>query len=442
MYTQDTIAAIATPPGVGAIAIIRVSGLNLQSVYYSLTKKTTFQNKQASYLPVYGNNGGLVDTCMVVYIKGPLSYTGEDIIEINCHGGNLIPKLILSSVLAIEGVRLAENGEFSKRAFLNGKIDLTQAEAIASLISSKSEVFKNINLNNSLGFVSKKINTITEKLVKILTIIEHELDFNENEVNHVSQGDIKRQLIELKDELGLILQSTLYTNKISSGYSVVICGKPNAGKSSLFNALLGVNRNIVSDEIGTTRDSVEVNLEIHGVPINLIDTAGYMKASKKVDKEAVEKTIYEIKNADILLVVDDHNPNDQLSILNIEEKKCIAIKTKSDLHKRNIQGVINVSAKNGDGLSELKDIISTSLSTLSTYNYSTDVLITSRRQQSLISNSFDKITELVSLMDKEIDMVIASTIIRDIADKLDMLVGKIYNEQLLDNIFNDFCVGK
>ena len=442
MYNQDIIAAIATPPGVGAIAIIRISGINLKKIYRDLTKKNTFKNKQVAYLPVYGTNGDMLDTCMVVYIKGPLSYTGEDIIEINCHGGNLIPKLVLSAVVALDGVRMAENGEFSKRAFLNGKIDLTQAEAIASLISSESENSKKINLKNSLGFVSKKIKSITKCLADLLVLIEHELDFSEEEVSHVSQKDIKNRLFYVREQLSEILKSTLYANKVAEGHSVVVCGKPNAGKSSLFNSLVGEKRVIVSDEVGTTRDSVEVRLEINGFLIRLVDTAGYMETTNIIDKEAVEKTVSEIKRSDLLLVVDDNDPVSQSMLLNRFNKACIYVKTKSDLNSSNHPEAISVSSKNGFGLDFLKNKISTTLSTSKLNNYTKDVFITSKRQQALLSQSVNKLDELTLLLEGGLDMVIASSVLRDIVNNLEELVGKIYNDQILDSIFNEFCVGK
>ena len=445
MYQKDVIAAIATPPGVGAIAIIRISGLNLESIFKKLTKREDFVDRRASFLGIYGKNGDVIDKCMVIYIKGPNSYTGEDIIEINCHGGDLMPKLIISEIISIKGVRLATAGEFSRRAFLNNKIDLIQAESIASLIVSDSINMKKINLKNSMGFISKQVESISSGLYELLTVIEHELDFNEDEIEHITIKKISNELNDVKENLNNILNSSLYSKKLNDGYKVVLCGRPNVGKSSLFNAIVGTDRVIVSEEIGTTRDNVEMLFSIDGIKIKLIDTAGYMKTSRGVDQEAVKKTHQAINDADLLLVLDESNPYKELQHLKLNsQQNYLLVLTKSDLNinKKNVNNCIKLSTVTGLGLDLLLENISTFLSTSISFNIDKDPIITSNRQASIINSSIEIINTSINILNDDCDMVVISTMIRRVADLLGELIGVVYNEEVLNNIFTDFCVGK
>lgn len=444
MYIKDVITAIATPPGIGAISIIRISGDNLKSIYIKLTKKQEIVDRRASYLPVYGKNGNIIDTCMVIYIKGPNSYTGEDIIEINSHGGNLVPQLILSEILLLPNVRMADRGEFSRRAFLNNKIDLMQAESIAALIESESNDIKNVNLKNTLGFISSKISSINKNLLSVLTVVEHELDFNEDEITHITKVELDKKLKNIYNNLMGIVESSLYTKKLKDGYTVVICGKPNVGKSSLFNHLVGTSRTIVSNKAGTTRDAIEEQFTLNGIKIRLIDTAGYMETDNYIDKESVKKTKDAINGADLLLILDENDPQNELEKINLNNQKYILISTKFDLKKsvKKGQSYINVSSVDSTGINILINKISTLLSTSIVYDYNKDPMITSNRQKKIINQSIKYINRAINMLAKGEDMAVVSSLLRMSCDLLSELTGVIYTDDILDKIFTGFCVGK
>lgn len=365
-YNQENIVAIATPPGVGALAVVRISGGNLKQLYKDFTHKTP-KNRFASFSRLYHpQKNTILDEAVVTYFKSPNSFTGEDVIEISCHGGEAVKNSIVSAALDC-GVRLAGPGEFSFRSFLNGKIDLIQAEAVSALISSKTSLSSEISLHHLGGKVSTLLRDIKTKIITILSIIENELNFSENEIDFTSYSELKSKIITVKSQIKQLLDSSVIGKNIFSGIRIIIYGKPNSGKSSLFNAILGHDRAITSSIPGTTRDTVEAWFELEGIPVCLIDTAGIWEPEKHLDNLGVEKTLSELKHADICLLVDEKDPSSLLDPAFNKKFKhhYIMVKTKLDLDrspliKRN--NTIATSSINNIGIKKLLTSLSTYIS--------------------------------------------------------------------------------
>tara|TARA_Y100001968_G_scaffold236411_1_gene219693 strand:+ start:1527 stop:2864 length:1338 start_codon:yes stop_codon:yes gene_type:complete len=436
------IVAIATPPGAGAIAIVRVSGASLKNVFFSMTKKKTLpKNRYATLCNIYSSiNSKLIDRCIVTYYKGPNSFTGEDVIEINCHGGNLIPQLIVESLLFF-GVKKASPGEFSYRSFLNNKIDLIQAESIASLITSKSDLNHEIALKNLNGFFSKTIVQLSDNIVSLLSILENELNFNEEEISFTSKKTILNNLKSLSSSLAVLYNTSFFGKVIETGFRIVLLGRPNVGKSSLFNHLLGKNKAIVSDISGTTRDLVEGNSEINGFPVCFVDTAGYWESNDFLESLGIKKTLEEISSANFILFIDDKNPTKQFNDfnLNIDTDKILFVQSKADKPpSKKHDSIIYCSTVSGLGINHLINSLSKKLSSFN----DSGPIITSERQKGLIEYSLTIIENSIKMVkdDIEIDLILSN--IRDVLFNLESLTGKIYTKDIINNIFNKFCIGK
>ena len=288
--SSENIVALATPPGLGALAIVRLSGSNLYSMYRDFSHKNPI-NRRAVFSKIYHPiSKKLLDEAVITYFKSPNSFTGEDVIEITCHGGAVVSRSIIMAALD-SGMRNADPGEFSFRAFLNGKIDLLQAEAISSLISSKSTLSADVSLQHLLGRVSTILSEIKEDALNMLSIIENELDFSEDELDLTSYDDIRIKVVNIKQKLVDILKSSTFGLESLAGFRVVLLGKPNSGKSSLFNAILGFDRAIVSSTPGTTRDTVESYFELEGISVCLVDTAGLWESQESLDLLGVDHEV-------------------------------------------------------------------------------------------------------------------------------------------------------
>ena len=450
MYRNDTISALATPPGLGALAIIRISGASLNELYANLTNHSSLVHRKASLRKIYNpKTGDCLDECIIIYYNSPNSFTGEDLIEIICHGGEYVSKSILNALIMCN-VRSADPGEFSFRAFMNGKIDLLQAEAISALINSKTKISANVNLRNSTGYISNIINKIKADLIDLISLIEHELDFSESEIDCTSTDRIKRKLKKIGKILESITKSSVFGKLIMSGAKVILFGPPNAGKSSLFNAMIGYERAIVSNISGTTRDTVEISLDIDGIPIQLTDTAGYCSTEDELESISINRTLMAVKDADIILFLDSKNPKAELNKLSfkIDSHKVIFIKSKCDLtnSRSNINNTdinyINTSAKEFIGLDALFTRLSTLLSTLYNYDHTTDPVLISSRQSNLIEKCNASLRNLLDHINDGISTDIISSHLHDIKQDLEEVVGEISNEDILNNIFSSFCVGK
>ncbi len=438
------IAALATPPGVGALAIIRVSGPDLTAVINLFTKKLSLKDRVVKIASLYNpQTGALLDKCLITYFNSPNSFTGEDVLEISCHGGDYVPQSILEALFA-NGVRQAEAGEFSFRAFLNNKLDLIQAESTAALIASKSKNTAEASLTNLTGFFTNRIVSIREKLLRLLVTLEKELDFTENEITFLSKKHIIKDLNFVSLGLSELLNTAAFGKILTSGARVVLLGKPNAGKSSLFNHLLGKNRSIVSDIPGTTRDTIESWLEVGGYPVCLVDTAGCWESQDYLESLGIQKTLEQLAHADIVLFVDDKNPVVSFSSLSIktQNKNVVFIKSKSEKPTKKIKNIIYTSVKTGEGIKNLVDEIEIRLCVLSkTTNKNTPVIM-STRQKTFIEDAAKNIQRVLLLIKNNDNTDIAVSLLRGCLVSLESIIGVVTNEEIIENIFNKFCIGK
>ncbi|MBT5078563.1 MAG: tRNA uridine-5-carboxymethylaminomethyl(34) synthesis GTPase MnmE [Candidatus Marinimicrobia bacterium] len=447
MYNNDTIAALATPPGIGALAIIRISGENLAPLFQKLTKNKAVKDRFATFSSIYcPNTHDVLDSGLIVYFKAPKSFTGEDLIEINCHGGEYISKSILESLYAFN-VRPANPGEFSFRAFMNGKIDLIQAEAISELISSKSSLAVKNNLNSVNGYVSNYIDNLKNKLINLLSLIEHELDFTEEELESTRYELLINKLIEINDGISKIANTSAMGKMLSSGARVVLLGPPNAGKSSLFNAILGFDRAIVSEISGTTRDVVESWFELKGIPVCLIDTAGYWDSDNYLESMGIERTKQQIELADIILFVDDKYPEETFQNLNLDinNSKIIFINSKSDLEEKTINSNKNsllISSKKNEGIDTLLNMLSTKLSSVFGAHSDFDPIIISKRQRNLLLEAYSISQQAIVLAKNNIETDILASTLHGLNDTLSEIIGNVSSSDVVNNIFSEFCVGK
>ena len=339
---------------------------------------------------------------------------------------------------------MALPGEFSYRAFMNGKIDLVQAESITQLINSKSSLAVQNNLNNVNGFVSNHVDKLKNDVKNILTIIEHEMDFNEEEIEFSDKGLLRSKIANIANQISSMLDTSYYGKLLNSGIRVVLFGPPNAGKSSLFNAILGYERALVADVSGTTRDVVEAWIEIDGVPVCLVDTAGYWNSSDPLETMGIEKTKEQLGVADFVLFVDSENPRLSFNKLNIEldESKLIFINSKSDLSPDGLRkDSLHVSSKNQSGIRELMSLLSTKVLTLlaSTNNNPT---LSSKRQRILLNDAHLLCSQIRKFTDGDFETDILASMLHGLNDILTDIIGKTSNEDVLNNIFSEFCVGK
>ncbi len=439
-YIKDNIVALATPIGFGALAVIRVSGQSLNTLFNKVTGYKNPKPRYAYFKKFYSSDGDVLDNVLITYFKGPQSYTGEDVIEISCHGGSIISSMIIEE-LVIAGCRHAEPGEFSRRAYLNGKINITQAESIDLIIRS---THKNQAKNGMLSFeggIKEDLIKVESAIYSLLEIIEHELDFTDEEITHTTQEEMNNSLNNILKLFTSLMKSGGHLNKINGGLRVCIVGQPNVGKSSLFNSILGYDKVVVSDQRGTTRDSIEAQLVVGEFLFTLIDTAGYWEGKDDLDRLGIEKTIEVVKTCDIAIILDDKNPESfQMKIPEIENKKIINVISKADINKKIKKGedALIVSSKKGVGIDELL----THLSTIASNNFFPENShITSFRQLALIKKARMSVLELIDCA-SALDMVQISSSLRNCLDIIGEIVGKTDNEKVLNKIFQGFCVGK
>jgi tRNA modification GTPase len=445
---KDTIVANATPLIPSAISIIRISGdkaLEIGKKIFSLPKKIT--PRKVYFGKIFNHKGEVIDEGLFVYFQKPKSFTGEDLVEIYPHGSVPVVKSILEACF-MYGARLARPGEFTERAFLNGKIDLLQAEAIADLINAKSERAAKIAVSILEGKLSKQINALREKLINLISLIEAEINFPED-VEEIDSSLIISQLEEVKSQIDKLLASYKKGNLIKEGIKLAIVGRPNVGKSSLFNALVGYERAIVSEIQGTTRDFIEESLKIKDIPVILLDTAGLRDTEDKIEKIGIEKAQEKINEADIILFVIDASSGfteeDKKIYDKIKDKPHIIVVNKSDLNNKSIDffekydNIVYTSVINNQGIKELEEKIITSLGIIE----KEDDLFINLRQSTLLKQAKEKIEEIENHIDflinnKEILMIY----IQEALNYLDEVVGAISTEDVLDNIFSKFCIGK
>jgi len=452
---DDTIVALATPPGVGAIGIIRLSGNKAISIVNELfpSKNLLEQGSHTLHVGVLKDGPDLLDETVVSIYKSPKSYTGENIVEISCHGSPYIQQQIIGACIK-QGARLAKAGEFTQRAFLNGKLDLTQAEAVADLISSNTAASQKAALHTIRGGFSENLKALRERLLKFSALIELELDFSQEDVEFADRKQFYELIDELKQSTDTLVNSFQLGNVIKNGVSVAIVGKPNAGKSTLLNSLLNENRAIVSDIPGTTRDTIEEILNIDGILFRLIDTAGIRKQTNdKIENAGIERSLEKMKEADIVIYLFDVN-NDKGEIerwkQEAEQKalKFLLVANKIDelgeaLSKDKFGGIENVifiSAKGNLHTPVLKEKMVDLV--LQGKVQAENTIITNARHYHALKEVSKSLTDIKEGLDNKLPGDLLALDIRRCLYYLGEITGEITNEDQLDYIFSKFCIGK
>jgi tRNA modification GTPase len=443
--TTDTIAAIATANGIGSIAIIRLSGKDALSIAKKLTKKDNFPPRYAVLTNVYDTQDLLIDEAIVLYFQAPRSFTAEDVVEFQCHGGVVVAQSILNAVLQA-GARLANPGEFSKRAFLNGRIDLSEAEAIAKLIEAQSEDAAKILARQLKGELKHYIESVRDQIIHMLAYSEVSIDYAEEDLPEDILQQIEEKLHQLEASLKKTLQASISRQGLMQGFKVAIVGKPNVGKSSLLNALLHYERAIVSDIAGTTRDTIEEQLRIGTHLIRIVDTAGIRNAQDTIEQIGIQRSKEAIEHSDIVIALFDgsraFDAEDEAILALLEEysdKKIITVKTKIDL-PQHLQSDISfdIELNSKEDVSALVEKLKT---ILDTQNSSDEVMLISTRQIDAVKNTIDYIEEsFVPLENGELE--IFSFCLNQAVKELNSITRPFDNDEMLDKMFSSFCLGK
>lgn len=449
---NDTIVAISTTMGVGAISIIRLSGKEAISMVNKSFKGKNLEEVEThtiNYGHIYDNDE-LIDEVLVSVMKGPRSFTAEDVVEINCHGGIITTNRILETMLN-NGARLAEPGEFTKRAFLNGRIDLVKSEAVMDLIESKSDEARKVALSQLGGRTSSLITTFRNTLKQLLSSIEVNIDYPEYyDIEVMTIEKIKEQVSKMKIELEKLVKESENTTIIRDGIKTVIIGKPNVGKSSILNKLLEKDKAIVTDIAGTTRDIVEGEIYLDGVLLNIIDTAGIRTTDDVVEKIGVEKSLSMIDEADLVIVV--LNSNEELSAEDKEilektkDKTRIIVLNKNDLERKlviptDLKNVVETNTNEYEGITTLKNKIKElfNLEQIATKDYT---YLTNSRQISLAKQAYKNLLDAEQAINDEQPVDMIEIDLKDCFDTLGEIIGATYSEEIIDNLFENFCVGK
>ncbi len=459
---NDTICAISTPPGLGAISVIRLSGpvaIEVSRKIFHPRDKELDLSHVASHTVHFGTIGddtGMLDEVLLTIFRSPHSYTGEDVIEISCHGSPYIQQKLIELLLGL-GLRLANPGEFTLRAFLNGKFDLSQAEAVADLIASHSKSSHDIAVSQMRGGFSKKIKMLREKLVEFTSLIELELDFSEENVEFASRPDLVKLLLELEDEIALLIKSFSIGNVIKNGIPVTIIGKPNVGKSTLLNTILNEEKAIVSEIPGTTRDAIEDTIVIGEYRFRFIDTAGLHTSVDRIEKMGIERTWEKIHQASIILyvfdVTEDSFEDVMLAVSEFKEiaedksKKLVLIGNKADKLKRLPSGfkdfveleTIFVSAKRKENIHLISDSL---VKSVKAENLSGSTIVSNTRHLEALQNALTSIISVHDGLDSGLSPDLLTVDIRKALHHLGEITGDITTEEILGNIFGRFCIGK
>lgn len=457
MNLFSTIAAISTPYGTGGISIIRISGgraLEIADKVFKASSKKKLCEAQSHTIHhghIVSEEGKVLDEVLASVMLSPRTYTGEDTVELNCHGGLFTTQRILEEVLKA-GAENASRGEFTKRAFLNGKTDLARAEAVIDLINSKTNLEQSISVNHLGGRLSKKINSLRERLLALIAHVQVLIDYPDEELEPLSDDEFMEELSSIKNEASKLLATSETGSLIKNGIKTAIVGKPNVGKSSLLNLLSGEEKAIVTDIEGTTRDAIEQSVNLGGISLNLADTAGIRETEDKIEAIGVKRSKEYIERSKLIIFVADAasgiDENDVEIIESLKGKKCVALINKCDkaelkdesILKENFDRIIHFSAKTSEGLDKLEQTIK-EMFEIGEIENNTDIITNARHKDALIKAK----ASLSSAIDSAQMGISADTLFIDIEDAISALgeiVGLTVSEEVVERIFHSFCVGK
>ena len=437
----DTIVAVATPFGTAGVGVIRISGDKAFDIISKIFSNPKFEPRKFNHGWIIENNAK-IDEVIVLPFFAPNSYTGEDVIEIQCHGGIQVVKNILDLVLK-NGARMAEKGEFTKRAFLNKRMDLSQAEAVADIIHSKTSDFAKVSIKNLSGALKNKINIIKNDIFNVLSKITAGIDFPED-VKEPEYEYLTQEFERIVSEIDSILSGANCSNLLRQGISIAIIGKPNVGKSSLFNALLNHERAIVTDIAGTTRDIITETIDL-GLPVTLIDTAGIRedKDISHVEEIGIKYSKQSLKDADLVLFVYDSSQGmlleDKEILKLVDDKNTILIANKADIANSQEENVLNISALNGNGIEDLKKIIKSKVCDIQTEDLE---FVTNTRQQNCLQKSKQALEQALLGANLQELQDLISIDVKSALLALEELTGELITDDILNNIFDHFCIGK
>jgi tRNA modification GTPase trmE len=452
----DTIAAISTPKGEGGIGIIRISGDKSFEILDKIFKPKNPNKDLGFYQFNYGfihDGEKVIDESMVVRMKAPKTYTCEDVVEINCHGGQFVTQKVLELVLK-NGARHAEQGEFTKRAFMNGRIDLSQAEAVMDLIQGKTEKSISLSLDQLRGDLRDKINSFKKALLDITAHVNVVLDYPEEGIDDPLPVELRDNLEAVYEEATRLIESYDKGKKIKEGIKTVIVGKPNVGKSTLLNSLLREERAIVTHVAGTTRDVIEEVINIKGIPLVLVDTAGIRQTDDIVENIGVEKSKEFIEKADLVLLVLDASreledeDREVINQINENHKKVIVLLNKIDLERKidldeyNFENIVEISAQKNVGIEDMEEKIYSFIVDEKVEDSSEKLIITNVRHKMALEKTKDAIRNIFETIDMGLPMDLISVDLKEALDSLSEITGEISSEDILDHVFGNFCVGK
>ncbi len=446
MFDDATIVAIATANGIGSISIVRISGVNALEIATKISKKTTFLPRLATLSSLYDTNNEVIDEALVLYFKAPFSFTGEDVIEFQCHGGVAIANMLVNEALK-HGAKIANPGEFSKRAFFNNKIDLTKAEAISKIIEARSEDAVKLLARQLKGELTNFVNEIREDLLFMLAYTEVSIDYAEDDLPADIFEQIKNKMEKIIVKLSNTLDASRRREGMIEGFKVAIIGKPNVGKSSLLNKLLNYDRAIISDIAGTTRDTIEESVKIGTHIIKIVDTAGIRDASDVIEKIGIEKSIQAINEADIVIALFDNSKNcddeDKKIIELIKEnsnKQILKVLNKSDLQnlfdKTKIDDFIELSTKE-----DINPLIKKIEVILDSNTHSDEMTLISKRQIIAVENTLYNINLSKNPLDSG-ELEFFAHYITEALEQISSITRPYENDQMLDVMFGEFCLGK
>lgn len=457
---SDTIAAISTPPGEGGIAVIRISGNEafriIEKCFYKDLKRSKFINinsipSHTIHFGYFFDETELIDEVLISVFKEPNSYTGENVIEISSHGGTLVAQKILQTLLK-KNARLAQPGEFTKRAFLNGKIDLSQAEAVADLIRAKTDTAHKSSLQQLEGSLSTYIHNVRKDIIDAISLVELELDFAEEDIELMPKEKLRSKLISIKNNLNRILDTFITGRTIREGVYLVIAGKPNSGKSSLFNHLLQTERAIVSNISGTTRDFLQENRIINGILFNLIDTAGLRQTTDVLESIGIEKSYEKIRSADFSLYLIDSTISEEYIIEELkyfsqtfDSTKSLPVLTKIDAAKfapELFNEIIKISIYDEKTIDNLKLALTQKITETSLKLQSEEIILTNFRHKVCLENVVQSLNSAIDSINNNMSGEFISLDLRNAINHLGEITGEVTNEEILNNIFQNFCIGK